>query len=104
MKYIIGLFFIVVSSFSLAGQNVGPVNVSYLYQLDRNSTEFEFSIGTYHSCGSDWYRVKSPSDVVANRKFDLVLTAFNSSKRVVFYDTETCEDDRRVVGWVRLVN
>ena len=104
MKYVIGLFFTVMTATALANTPVGPVSISYLYQLDNNSTEFEFSTGSYHNCGSDYYRVKSPSDAVANRKFTLVLEAFKLSKHIIFSDTETCEGDRRIVAWVRLVN
>ncbi len=104
MKIIFGLFFLVACTQAFAAVGVGPATVNYVYQLDSDSTVFEFSISAVNSCGSYHYKVKSPNEDVANRKFSLVLAAFSSGKRIMFADMQVCEGDRTVVSWVRLVN
>ena len=91
------------SNFTFAAKDVGSSAVNYVYQLDSEATVFEFSSSVSHGCGSNLYRVKSPSEAVANRKFSLVLTAFTTNGKLAFHDTGTCEGNRSVVAWVRLI-
>ena len=97
--------FIALNFFTLPTANARQVNASminYVYQLDSDATVFEFNSNVTNACGSSSYRVKSPNEAVANRKFTLVLTAFTTKKNLVFHDTEVCESGRSVVGWVRI--
>jgi len=86
-----------------AAKDITASGVNYIYQLDSDPTTFEFSASVAHSCGSNLYRVKSPNEAVANRKFSLVLTAFTTNGKLTFHDTEQCEGSRSVVAWVRLI-
>jgi hypothetical protein len=94
MKFIISALLILVSSTSFAAKDVHTSQIEYIYQLDSSPTEFEFSISTANLCGSNLYRVKSPNEAVANRKFAIALLAF--------HDTEECKYNRSVVKWVRI--
>lgn len=86
--------------------NVSPVKIGYVYQLNlSDTTGFDFQVPDRpNSCGSRLYRSYSADEHVANRKFSLVLTAFVADKRISFYERDTCEGDRALVGWIRLVN
>ena len=97
-----GLILLIASPLAFAGQDVLDTSVNYVYQLDSESTIFEFNSSVANKCGSHLYRVKSPNVEVANRKFALVLTAFTADKKLAFHDTELCEGNRSVVAWVRL--
>ncbi|MDP2572466.1 hypothetical protein Q8W40_09765 [Vibrio penaeicida] len=91
-----------VSGFSFAAKDIHKSNVNYVYQLDSDATVFEFNSSVRNGCGSNLYRVKSPNEAVANRKFSLVLTAFTTNGNLAFHDREVCEGNRSVVAWVRL--
>ncbi|ALO43044.1 hypothetical protein [Pseudoalteromonas phenolica] len=102
-KAIIALVLVATSNFTFAAKNVSSSAINDVYQLDSDATVFEFSSSISHGCGSNLYRVKSPSEAVANRKFSLVLTAFTTNGKLAFHDKEICEGNRSVVSWVRLI-
>ncbi len=102
MKKIIFLLFVCISIPSFAAKDIHRSKVDYVYQLDSDSTVFEFMSNVSHSCGGKLYRVKSPNEAVANRKFSMVLTAFTADKNLAFHDTQNCEGNRSVVAWVRI--
>ncbi|MGR5378750.1 hypothetical protein [Vibrio harveyi] len=100
-KYII-LFLLIFTASATAGKDVLESKIDYIYQLDSDSTVFEFKSTIKNQCGSNLYRVKSPNEAVANRKFSLVLAAFTTDKNLAFHDTESCEGLRSIVAWVRI--
>ncbi|NOU49186.1 hypothetical protein HG263_01290 [Pseudoalteromonas sp. JBTF-M23] len=102
MNKFVMLFLAFFSVQAFAGKDVGTSQVNYVYQLDSDSTVFEFNSNVPHGCGSSLYRVKSPNESVANRKFSIVLTAFTTNNNLAFHDTKTCEGNRSVVSWVRV--
>ncbi len=104
MKMLVSLFLMCISVNVVAGRDVPSSTIHYVYQLDSDPTVFEFNSTVINDCGSSLYRVKSPTESVANRKFSLVLSAFLAGKKLAFHDTGLCEGDRSVVAWVRLIN
>lgn len=106
MKFRILLFtFFVFIQFELsAAEDVLNKQVSNVYQLDSDATVFEIRTDEPNSCGGVYWRVKSPNEAVANRKFSLVLTAFTTKSAISFHDTGVCESNRSVVSWIRLSN
>ena len=102
MKKSLLCILLLISSPLWAGKDVGKSKVSYIYQLDTDSTVFEFNSTVRHECGSTLYRVKSPTEAVADRKFALVLTAFTTDNNLAFHDTGVCEGIRSVVSWIRI--
>ncbi|MBA6258241.1 MULTISPECIES: hypothetical protein [unclassified Colwellia] len=102
-KAIVASVLVFISNFTFAAKDISSSTVNYVYQLDSDATVFEFSASVSHSCGSNLYRVKSPNESVANRKFSLILTAFTTNGKVAFHDTQSCEGNRSVVAWVRLI-
>ena len=103
IKIIITTVLMCVSCLSFAARGVDSSKVEYVYQLDSDATVFEFSSSVSNGCGSTLYKVKSPNEAVANRKFSLVLIAFTTNGYLTFYDTQICEGTRSVVGWIRLI-
>ena len=75
--------------------------VKLVYQMDLSDTEFLFSIAESNSCGGKWYNVKSPSEVIASRKFAIVLSAYSTGSKIAFCDHGVCGGDRATLGWVR---
>jgi len=104
MKKTLGIITLIMSCYAFGGIDVGDTTVNYVYQLDSEATTFEFYSSKPNNCGSHLYRVKSPNEAVANRKFSLVLTAFTANKKLGFHDTQICEGYRSIVSWVRLTN
>ncbi|MDO6580637.1 hypothetical protein Q4491_04695 [Photobacterium sp. 2_MG-2023] len=102
MKIISSLLIAIFSVSVFAGKDISRSQVDYVYQLDSDSTVFEFNSTVPHDCGGALYRVKSPNEAIANWKFSIVLTAFTADKNLAFYNTETCEDNRAIVGWVKV--
>ena len=94
------------ANFAYAGQDVFNLEVEYVYQQSfDDSTTFEFAVkNRSHSCGSNLYRSRSPSDSIAQRKFSLILAAFTSGKKVSINETGACEGSRMVVEWVRITH
>ena len=87
----------------LATGDVFNATIVNVYQHDSDSTVFEFRTDIeQNSCGGVYWRVKSPNDAVANRKFSMILTAYTSKTPVSFYDKGQCEGNRSTVGWIRL--
>ncbi|MEW6992603.1 hypothetical protein AADZ91_18220 [Colwelliaceae bacterium 6441] len=103
MKKIFGSLLLLTSISCFAATDVHNTKLEFVYQLDSQSTSFEFSTGTMHSCGSTYYRVNSPNDEVANRKFATALLAFEMDAFFTFHDTEVCDGNRSIVKWVRIV-
>ncbi|WP_299006843.1 hypothetical protein [uncultured Shewanella sp.] len=104
IKYKLMLIAVMMMPLSLmAGTNIWWSQVDYVYQLDDPLT-FEFNSNVTHSCGSALYRVKSPNEDIANRKFAIVMAAFRDEKNLAFYDSKVCEGSRSVVQWVRITN
>ncbi|TRY33407.1 hypothetical protein FM019_05380 [Aliiglaciecola sp. M165] len=87
-----------------AAEDVLNKQVSNVYQLDSDATTFEMRIEGPNSCGGVYWRVKSPNEAVANRKFSLVLTALTTKSPLSFHDIGVCEGDRSIVSWIRLSN
>lgn len=104
IKFVLAICLLQASSLALAGKDVSGASVSYVYQWDSEGTVFEFEASVPHSCGSSLYRVTSPNETVANRKFSLVLSAFMADKKIAFHDKEQCEGTRSIVTWVRITN
>lgn len=104
MKIALGAILLAISISAHAAKDVYGTAVNFVYQLDGAATEFEFSSSTPHGCGGSTYKVISTDDVIANRKFSIVLSAFMSDKKLDFHDTEVCQGNRSVVAWVRIVN
>ena len=77
-------------------------SVSYVYEIGESNT-FDFSSGPTHECGTNLYRVSSPSADSVNRKFSLVLSAFMADKKLIV-NTEVCTGNRMKVSWIRLTN
>ena len=103
MKFIISaLLLLLVSITSFAAKDVYISKIEFVYQLDSSPTEFEFSVSTPNLCGSNYYKVKSPNEAIANRKFAIALLAFETNSNFAFHDTEECEYNRSVVKWVRI--
>lgn len=102
-KIMITLIIASLSNAAFAAKDIHKSTVNYVYQLNSDATVFEFSSSVIHNCGSNLYRVKSPNEAVANRKFALVLTAFTTNGNLAFHNTEICEGSRSVVAWVRLI-
>ncbi|MCO7223347.1 hypothetical protein [Pleionea sp. CnH1-48] len=104
MKTFISIVIGVMALPAIAGKDVNDRTVNYVYQPDLAPTEFEFSANRTNACGTDLYRVQSPDEATADRKFSLVLAAFTTKKKLSFHDTEVCKSGRAVVSWVKLVN
>ncbi|MCF6440294.1 hypothetical protein L1077_12680 [Pseudoalteromonas luteoviolacea] len=77
--------------------------VSYVYQLDTLPTEFDFSIAESNECGSSIYRVKSSDVNITNRKFAIVMQAFEHGDILEFTDTDECDHNRAIVSNVKVV-
>lgn len=103
LRKILTLLAIFSSGFVFAAKDIATSKVEYVYQLDSDATVFEFGSSVSNSCGSSRYRVKSPNDTVANRKFSLALAAFTTDGNLAFHDTEVCEGSISVVAWLRLI-
>lgn len=85
-----------------AGKDVLNTKIINVYQLDSDATVFEFRANIENSCGGVYWRVESPNESVADRKFSMILTAYSTGGNVSFYDKERCEGNRSIVSWVRL--
>ena len=101
-KIILVMFVVVFSPYTQAARDVYTSSIDYIYQLDSDTTVFEFNSSVANSCGNNSYRVKSPTEAVASRKFALVLAAFTTGQNLAFHDQEICESGRSVVSWIRL--
>jgi|GEM_PF-1238631 len=111
MKQFIGLVFLVLGfSFQcFAGKDITRSQVEHISQLNSDPTIFEFYSSVSNQCGTNSYRVKSPNETIANRKFAIVLAAFTANKNLAFHDASfnnpaLCESGRAVVEWVRISN
>lgn len=104
IRFVLTILLLQASSVVLAGKDISGASVNYVYQWDSEGTVFEFEASVPHACGSSLYRVTSPSETVANRKFSLVLSAFMADKKLAFHDKEQCEGARSIVTWVRITN
>jgi len=91
---------------STQGFAVNGKVVDDLYQLDRRNQapdEFDFSIGTNHSCsGGLFYRVRAGSVDIANRQFNMALASVQTGQTIDFWNTGTCDGNRAIVSWMRL--
>ncbi|EAQ65510.1 hypothetical protein MED121_22602 [Marinomonas sp. MED121] len=104
MKLILVFLSFFVPFTAFAAKDVAISKVEFVYQLDSDSTVFEFKSNVTHSCGGSVYKVKSPNDGVANRKFTMVLTAFVANKNLAFHDTGVCDGSRSIAAWVRITH
>lgn len=96
-----------VASEPASAATVSQINktVEFVYQLE-DAQSFDFRIaGLVSDCGSDYYRVRSTDAAVLSRKFALVLSAFVADRKLTFahQDVGSCESDRKLVGWIRLM-
>ena len=96
-----------VASAPASAATVSQINktVGFVYQLE-DAESFDFQIpGLVSDCGSDFYRVRSTSPPVLDRKFALVLSAFLADRKLTFahQDVGSCESDRKLVAWIRLM-
>ena len=104
MKHLLTFLLALLSLPTLAAKDVLNSKINYVYQLDSDATVFEFQSNVPNGCGGHLYRVHSPNEAVANRKFSLVLTAFTTDANLAFHDTESCAPgNRSIVAWVRLL-
>lgn len=101
-KFVVASILVSMSGLTFAAKDVSSSKVNYIYQLDSEATVFEFNATVAHACGSSTYRVKSPNEAVAGRKFSMILTAFTTKGNIAFHDTGVCESGRSVVSWVRI--
>ena len=92
------------SAMAFAARDVAGASVSQVYQWDSDGIAFDFEASVPHSCGSSLYRVTSPNQVVSDRKFTLILTAFAAGKKIAFHDTGVCDGTRSLASWVRITD
>ncbi|WP_462173285.1 C-type lectin-like domain-containing protein [Pseudoalteromonas xiamenensis] len=77
--------------------------VNYVYQLDTLPTEFDFSIPESNECGSSIYRVRSSDVDITNRKFAIVMQAFEYGDFLEFTDIDECDHNRAIVSDVKVI-
>lgn len=80
------LLFCLVAQNLAAQSDVLNQKVKSVYQMDHFDGEFLFETGNSNGCDGKWFKVKSPSESIANRKFSIVLAAYTSDRTIAFYD------------------
>lgn len=104
MKNLALLILLAFSSLSLAEGFTTNLEVTFIYQLkDESNAAIEFfTKQKAHKCGgkpSNQYRSYSKDSVVAERKFQLILAAFNEN-HALNVKPIGCEGDAMLVGTV----
>lgn len=104
MKNLALLMLLAFSSLSLAEGFTTNLEVTFIYQLkDESNAAIEFfTKQKAHECGgkpSNQYRSYSKNTVVAERKFQLILAAFNEN-HALNVKPIGCEGDAMLVGAV----
>lgn len=104
MKYLALFIFLTLSPLAFAEGFTTKLSVTFIYQLkDEPNAAIEFfTRQKAHKCGgkpSNQYRSYSDNKIVAERKFQLILAAFNGN-HALNVKPIGCEGDAMLVGTV----
>jgi len=90
-------------SVPVQAEQVGNLHIGYVYQV-HNEDSFDIHLPERpNDCGSSLYRVRDASPVILERKFAIAMAALLSDKRIRFNETDTCDGNRMLVSWIRIL-